>query len=251
MGSERIPSLDGLRALSVARVVVSHLAEVHDPKDQRFNADWAILANGQIGVSIFFVISGFLITSLLLEERGRNGRISLRDFYLRPALRILPPYYAFLISILLAARLGWLSVATREWLAPALFYWNYGSFAKSWWLGHTWSLCVEEQFYLMWPLILVFFEMNVARKIATWIAALAPLIRIGTYFVLPAFREKLTFFFLSSRADALMIGCLLALCSSEPQFASLLARANRAWVPLVCAGFIFCGVAGAVFGVSL
>jgi peptidoglycan/LPS O-acetylase OafA/YrhL len=233
MGSERIPSLDGLRALSVARVVVSHLAEVHDPKDQRFNADWAILANGQIGVSIFFVISGFLITSLLL------------------ALRILPPYYAFLISILLAARLGWLSVATREWLAPALFYWNYGSFAKSWWLGHTWSLCVEEQFYLMWPLILVFFEMNVARKIATWIAALAPLIRIGTYFVLPAFREKLTFFFLSSRADALMIGCLLALCSSEPQFASLLARANRAWVPLVCAGFIFCGVAGAVFGVSL
>jgi len=103
----------------------------------------------------------------------------------------------------------------------------------------------------MWPLILVFFEMNVARKIATWIVALAPLIRIGTYFALPAFREKLTFFFLSSRADALMIGCLLALCSSEPQFASLLARANRAWVPLVCAGFIFCGVAGAVFGVSL
>jgi peptidoglycan/LPS O-acetylase OafA/YrhL len=240
MRSERIPSLDGLRALSIAIVVASHRAEIYDPKDPRFNAAWAILANGQIGVSIFFVISGFLITSLLLGESDRNGRISLRDFYLRRALRILPPYYVFLVSILIAVRIGWIVVPYKEWLASALFYWNYAPFAKSWWLGHTWSLCVEEQFYLIWPLILVFLGIGAARKTALWIVFLAPLIRIGTYFLLPAFREKLTFF-LSTRADALMIGCLLALCGAEPWFASLWERANRAWVPLACAAFIFAG----------
>jgi peptidoglycan/LPS O-acetylase OafA/YrhL len=74
MRSERIPSLDGLRALSIAIVVASHRAAIYDPKDPRFNAGWAILSNGQIGVSIFFVISGFLITSLLLGEWDRNGQ---------------------------------------------------------------------------------------------------------------------------------------------------------------------------------
>jgi peptidoglycan/LPS O-acetylase OafA/YrhL len=240
MRSERIPSLDGLRALSIAIVVVSHRALIYDPKDPRFNAGWAILSNGQIGVSIFFVISGFLITTLLLGEWDRNGRISLGEFYLRRALRILPPYYAFLISILAAAHWGWLSVPRKEWLASALFYWNYAPFAKSWWLGHTWSLAVEEQFYLIWPLILSLSGAKAARRTALWIVLLAPLVRIATYFLLPGFREKLTFF-LSTRADALMIGCLLALCASEPWFASVRKHANNTWVPVVCAGFIFVG----------
>jgi peptidoglycan/LPS O-acetylase OafA/YrhL len=240
MRDERIPSLDGLRALSIAIVIISHDAAVYDPKDPRFNAGWAILANGQIGVAIFFVISGFLITSLLLGEWNRNGRISLPDFYLRRALRILPPYYAYLLSILLATLLGWIVVPHKEWLASALFYWNYAPFAKSWWLGHTWSLCVEEQFYLIWPLVLVFFGIKAARNMAILIVLAAPVVRISTYFLLPAFREKLTFF-LSTRADALMIGCLLALCASEPRFASLQARVNKAWMPVVCAGFIFVG----------
>jgi peptidoglycan/LPS O-acetylase OafA/YrhL len=171
---------------------------------------------------------------------GPERTISLSEFYLRRALRILPPYYAFLISILAAVHWGWLSVTHKEWLASALFYWNYAPFAKSWWLGHTWSLAVEEQFYLIWPLILSFAGAKAARKTALWIVLLAPLVRIATYFLLPGFREKLTFF-LSTRADALMIGGLLALCASEPWFASVWKRANHSWVPLVCAGFIFAG----------
>jgi len=215
----RIPSLDGLRALSIVIVMASHTVAVFDPKDPHFNAGWAILSNGQIGVEIFFVISGFLITSLLLSELSDTGEISLRRFYLRRSIRILPPYYVFLAAILGARSLGWLTLSLKEWISSLLFIWNYLPSSHSWWLGHTWSLCVEEQFYLLWPLALKGLGRQGAQRLALWIVACSPLIRVLTYFTLPTFREKLTFF-LSTRADALMMGCILALCATEPWFQS-------------------------------
>ncbi len=238
LSEKRIPSLDGLRALSIGVVMASHTARIYDPKDPRFNPFWAMLSNGQIGVEIFFVISGFLITTLLAREWEQSGAISLRDFYMRRAFRILPPYYVFLLAILAAMRFQWVSIANREWLSSLLFFWNYLPSSNSWWLGHTWSLCVEEQFYILWPLALVGLGRRGARTLAIWIFALSPLFRIGSYFALPAFREKLTFF-LSTHADALMAGCILALCGSEPWFVRLWSRVGKEVLVFAGAAFIF------------
>ncbi len=235
---KRIPSLDGLRALSIGVVMASHTARIYDPKDPRFNPFWAIRSNGEIGVEMFFVISGFLITTLLMREWDQSGRISLRDFYMRRAFRILPPYYVFLLAILAAMRLQWIFIGNREWFSSLLFFWNYLPSSNSWWLGHTWSLCVEEQFYILWPLALVGLGRSRARTLALGIFTLSPLLRIGSYFALPAFRDKLTFF-LSTHADALMAGCILALCGSEPWFARLWSTVGKEVVAFAGAAFIF------------
>ena len=236
--TKRIPSLDGLRALSIAVVVASHTSEVYDPKDPRFSPSWAMLSNGQIGVSIFFVISGFLITNLLLRELECTGGISLQRFYVRRAFRILPAYYAFLVAILASAQLHWIFVSRKELGSSFVFLWNYIPSSNSWWLGHTWSLCVEEQFYLLWPIALVHLGRERAWRLAIWIVALSPVLRICAYFMLPALRSKLTCF-LSTRADALMIGCILALCAAEPWFLRLWSSIGSGGVASACAAFIF------------
>jgi peptidoglycan/LPS O-acetylase OafA/YrhL len=220
--------------------MVSHTAEVYDPKDPLFNPYWAMLANGQIGVAIFFVISGFLITNLLLKELDGTGGISLRRFYVRRAFRILPAYYVFLLAMLATSQLHWIFVSGKELVSSFVFLWNYIPSAKSWWLGHTWSLCVEEQFYFLWPVALVRLGRERAWRLAIWIIALSPVLRVAIYFMLPAFRNKLTFF-LSTRADALMIGCVLALCASEPWFLRLWNSVGSARVAWACAAFIFIG----------
>lgn len=110
---------------------------------------------GIIGVELFFAISGFVITLMLLRERQRHGRISFRLFWARRALRILPPFAAACAGIALAAALG-----VQEWHWSSL--WGAVTFTKNlplfdgdWFFGHFWSLAVEEQFYLCWPLLFV------------------------------------------------------------------------------------------------
>ena len=143
------PALDGLRAIAVTAVVVGHLWE------------W-LLPGGFIGVDMFFVLSGFLITTLLLEEQERTGRISLRYFYARRALRLLPA-----LAFLLVVMAGWAAVASPSPMRDAtinafpsvIFYFSN----ISWGLlghnpgvfGHMWSLSVEEQFYILWPAVLL------------------------------------------------------------------------------------------------
>jgi peptidoglycan/LPS O-acetylase OafA/YrhL len=151
----RIGGLDGLRAVAVVAVVVYHLGT-------------GLLPGGFLGVDLFFVISGFLITSLLLGELEASGRIALGAFYLRRARRLLPGLF-----LVLAATLAMAAVFARDAvhqvlrdLPGALLY------VSNWWalaqeqsyfelvgrgnlLGHLWSLAVEEQFYLLWPLFLV------------------------------------------------------------------------------------------------
>ena len=149
------PGLDGVRAIAVAAVVIYHLG-----------AAW--LPGGFLGVDVFFVLSGFLITSILLTEFGNRGRIDVKNFYLRRARRLLPALYAMLAGIVLAT-----AVTTRGELhrlrgdvVAALTYctnwtqiiWNrsyFGQLDRPSLMQHLWSLAVEEQFYLVWPLILV------------------------------------------------------------------------------------------------
>ena len=158
--SERIPSLDGLRALSIAMVLLAHLAGT-----QSFPLPASagrLLGLGELGVHVFFVISGFLITGLLMDELKSSGHISLGNFYFRRTLRIFPAYYVFVAAIWLAGRAGWLQLAPHDVVHAVTYTSNYYP-ARSWSFGHTWSLSVEEQFYLLWP----------ARPGARWPAARA------------------------------------------------------------------------------
>ncbi len=137
----RIPCLDGFRCLAILLVIVCHsLPDCNPP--------WL----GKLGVDIFFGLSGFLITALLLNERAQTGRIDLAAFYKRRAFRILPPALVFLAAV----GIGGLFKTRLELAATLLFFRNYlpiqhGSYAT----GHLWSLAVEEHFYMLWPGLLV------------------------------------------------------------------------------------------------
>jgi peptidoglycan/LPS O-acetylase OafA/YrhL len=202
----RIPSLDGLRAVSIALVLLGHLAGTNG-----FPIPMRVLAYADIaglGVHVFFVISGFLISGLLLDEMARTRTISLSKFYLRRTLRIFPPYYTLLFCVAMASTFGWLALAPGD-MAHALSYtMNYRSPAeRAWWLGHTWSLAVEEQFYLLWPAALLILGRTRGLKAALLIALLAPLIRLAEWY--GGARELIGNSF-ETVADALATGCLLA-----------------------------------------
>jgi peptidoglycan/LPS O-acetylase OafA/YrhL len=206
----RIPSLDGLRAVSITFVLVDHLSRTQGfpLAIQSDTVDRWLEALGALGVRVFFVISGFLISTLLLAELRRRGSIHLRRFYLRRTLRIFVPYYACVAVILLLQLPGLVSLTPGD-VAHALTYtMNYFP-ERSWDLGHGWSLSVEEQFYLAWPAVLL-----LGARRGLWVAAtclvLAPLIRIVYFFLFPVLLEYEVRYRFETVVDALAIGCLLA-----------------------------------------
>ncbi|MBV8072845.1 MAG: acyltransferase, partial [Acidobacteriaceae bacterium] len=151
MKTEYIPTLDGWRAVAIGMVIAYHASMVPFGTVEAYRSSWAYLLRfGHIGVALFFGISGFLITTLLLREEARNGRISLSKFYIRRCFRILPAYYALLGSITI---LG-LITSRAELMSSLCFVRNYiheGAGGGSYVTGHLWSLAVEEHFYLLWP----------------------------------------------------------------------------------------------------
>lgn len=180
--ARRIPSLDGLRGFSIICVIIGH---VNDEPGLRWgevvrtNLPWL----PSFGVQFFFVISGFLITGLLLDELESTGTVSLRRFYFRRTLRIFPAYYAFLAAMSLAGVLGWLPVPQRQVLQAAAYVSNYahltiGRAFLDYPLGHTWSLAVEEQFYLIWPAALLLLGIRRAPWAMVAILVLVPVATI-------------------------------------------------------------------------
>jgi peptidoglycan/LPS O-acetylase OafA/YrhL len=165
--------------------------------------------NGELGVRVFFVISGFLITTLLLGEAGRNGKINLVGFYKRRALRILPVYYFYIITIMVIV--GWLglnAIHTSAYISTLTFttrLWGLWSDA-AWPLMHSWSLAIEEQFYLTWPAILFFLGARIGGRI--WVPLLILLAPVLRY----AFWDKMFIHFVfPTQGDSIAFGCLLAL----------------------------------------
>lgn len=160
------------------------------------------------GVQTFFIISGFLITKLLLEELDSTGRISLRSFYRRRVLRIFPAFYTYWLVIAGLATAG-LIVFQAKYLAYAAAYVIDYVPSRPWYLGHLWSLAVEEQFYALWPLTLVL----LGRRRALWVAALglllAPPIRVAQFYLVPWDRAGIAGE-IHNIADCLATGCLLA-----------------------------------------
>lgn len=146
-----------------------------------------VLSGGFIGVDIFFVLSGYLITSLLVTEHSENGEISLARFYARRALRLMPALWLMLIGAGLA---WWVTYRTSPaWdatAAAALYYMNWlraFTIGHDWIIGHTWSLAVEEQFYLLWPVTLTL-VLSARPQAARWVAALLLAASVATWPVL-------------------------------------------------------------------
>ncbi|HXU83336.1 MAG TPA: acyltransferase, partial [Polyangia bacterium] len=229
-----IPSLDGLRAISIAFVLVSHAAGTP-------NFPVEMLRIGELGVRVFFVISGFLITTLLLEEWRKTGTISIRDFYVRRVFRIFPAFYAFLACVLVLAALSIIHLQPFDALAAATYTMNYHP-QRSWWVGHLWSLSVEEQFYLLWPLLLRI--TTPARGVWVAVAAVlaAPLIRVAVWVLLPASRVSIGESF-PTICDALATGCVLA-CVRERlgQIPAYLRALRSPWFLLLPAAAVAVGL---------
>jgi peptidoglycan/LPS O-acetylase OafA/YrhL len=207
----RIPSLDGLRALSIGMVLVGHSI----PVGQRNWFVLKVIGNGDMGVSIFFVISGFLITSLLLKEHNESGRISLKSFYARRAFRILPPFAAFLLLLMVLRTARVLDVSLQGWTSAFMFLRDYWQ-SPDWWTGHTWSLSIEEQFYLLWPACLALAGLAKSKRLAVALIIASPAIRTVCHLLLPhvGWQEQLMF---HMRMDSLMMGCAVALFYDQLQ----------------------------------
>jgi peptidoglycan/LPS O-acetylase OafA/YrhL len=201
----RIPYLDGFRGLAILLVVIGHLVG--------FSFGFWPRAGkmAEIGVLLFFVLSGFLITGLLVEESNRTGTISLAGFYRRRACRLLPALALFLIGV---AILSWTKVLsdvpTRDFVAAIFYVRNIIGRGAS--LAHLWSLSLEEQFYILWPMLFLLFGAKRMPRVSVILVICVMLWRgmaIGLHlwdYNSGVFYERPWF-----RFDAIAVGCLLAL----------------------------------------
>lgn len=208
----RIPGLDFLRAIAVLLVLTDHSGLPHIGPLMVFN--------GGVGVEIFFVLSGFLITWILTAEIDKTGGIGLVAFYRRRAARLLPIFYAYMAFGLVYLTLRHMPIPWGAVGAAAGYFLNYYQAftgAQAHFLSHCWSLAVEEQFYFIWPFLLI-----LIRK-RQWSIVKSLLVGIGLVWVL---RPTLMLVFnlpdeylyraLETRADHLAMGCLLAVLLRMP-----------------------------------
>lgn len=229
--------IDGLRAFAVGSVVLYH-------------ADYRWLPGGFTGVDVFFVISGYLITRLIAEDVAQ-GRFSLRNFYERRARRILPALFVVL-SAATAAAVAWLapadlaqfgqSLAATAVFGSNIWFWQHAGYfdapVESAPLLHTWSLAVEEQFYLLYPLVLVALLTRLRRALApVLICAMLVSIAIAEWGAIH--RPSAAFYLLPTRAWELLCGAVLAL-GLVPAVRGRIAAELLAWGGLasIVAGFV-------------
>lgn len=211
---QRLPALDGVRGMAVLVVVVHNAAWITGPSTQFSTKLFtAAAAGGWAGVQLFFVLSGLLITGILLDTRGRAGYF--RSFYLRRTLRIFPLYYAVVVAtVFVAAPLATNGLWAQQVRSEQWAYWLY---VANWTqpfghgisgLTHLWSLAVEEQFYLLWPLLVWWLGARGIGRLALAVVLVGPAIRYGLRAAgLP---PGAAYEFTIARWDALAIGALLA-----------------------------------------
>lgn len=182
--SVRSKSIDGFRGIAVLLVVFSHAVTYRFASENYiFSKHIQGLAGplAEIGVQIFFVINGFIITSLLLREEASNRKINIPAFYVRRTLRIMPPLIFYMIGLILARYLGWITFPTETLGNAMLFTCNTGLTDCQWWVAHTWSLAVEEQYYLVWPVL--FGTLN--SKWRTGFLSISLVVLISLYAIYP------------------------------------------------------------------
>jgi peptidoglycan/LPS O-acetylase OafA/YrhL len=227
----RVQALDGLRGVAILLVMLVHFTQygMRRPSgvfiDQHF---WRVAAAGWVGVDLFFVLSGFLITGILLDSKG--GDQFFRNFYMRRVLRIFPLYYGTLFGIfLIVPQLLSTGDNFRLLLRDQGWYWSYlvnFPIAFEGWppfgvIGHFWSLAIEEQFYLVWPFAVYFFTRGQLTIICIGCVISSFLVRLGFMFA----GYLLAGYVLTiARMDALAVGALLAIIFREPNCRAILSR---------------------------
>jgi peptidoglycan/LPS O-acetylase OafA/YrhL len=219
----RMPSLDGLRAVSIALVLLGHL---HGTRGFP-NLTIPIGDYAHLGVVVFFVISGFLITTLLMDEARAHGSISIKLFYARRSLRIFPVSYVYIFVMGMLVVWGAVRLKAADVICAATYTVNYLP-GRSWNIGQLWSLSVEEQFYLLWPFTFAF--MRPSKRIwavggvllfAVFARAGARIFIFGTpYYDLEMFPMV---------ADSLAAGCLLAMLRTELEKQRWYLKLLRPW----------------------
>jgi len=206
----RMLALDGVRGLAIIGVLLTHASYI-------FTTGSHVLAMGWTGVDLFFVLSGFLITGILIDTKRAQNRA--KSFYARRILRIFPIYYLTIVVVLIAQQhLAWLrTVAEMQTWAdrlPYLFYyknlaplWQHGQ-AHQTLLSHFWSLAGEEQFYFLWPMLVWHFSTKTVYKVCAGALCFTLLLRIvlGAHFGFGAWMQ----FFPLTRSDGLFVGSGLA-----------------------------------------
>ena len=221
-------ALDGLRCLSILPVIWHHSTPYPLP---------GLLGKGPAGVDLFFCISGFLITTLLLREKARSGRVSMSGFYARRALRIFPLYYAALFAYAVFALALTAAVPQRAHFFHTLPY--YATFTANWFadfgvgfpilFSFAWSLCIEEQFYAFWPWLVRGFSRTGALASMVLLLALDAAAERGLLAaLLPSGGQALRI--VTSFAAPIGLGAVLALLLDERRaFAALYAVLGKVW----------------------
>lgn len=228
--------LDGLRAVAVLSVIAYHL-----------NLGWA--PGGLLGVGVFFVLSGYLITDLLMAEWSREGQIDLKDFWLRRARRLLPAMFLMLAVVgawVMFVDRSMLPALRKDMLAAVLYVSNwwfifhevsyFESFGPPSPLGHLWSLAVEEQFYLLWPLVVAVGLRFVSRRgtlvtITLGFAALSAAAMFWLYE--PGIDPSRVYYGTDTRAFALLIGAALAMIWPSRKLTNNISRGARLTLDLI------------------
>lgn len=225
-GSPRaVPGLDGLRAISVMLVIFSHLCTTRNfPLQDTGHSNFGVL-----GVRVFFVISGFLITSILLSDQRKNGDIDLKRFYFRRSLRLFPAAWVFITTAAVLDHLHFLKLERHDLLFAYTYTSNY-YYGRSYVIGHLWSLAVEEQFYLLWPITLKLLGQARSRRFLVGLLIVAPLFRMVSPIAPQAFEFV-------KWSDALGTGCLLAILRNDlvadPRYRKLISSRWMAAAPFI------------------
>jgi peptidoglycan/LPS O-acetylase OafA/YrhL len=227
----RYGALDGVRALGISLVLLTHLSGTAG-----FGLRVARVTEG-LGPSILFLVSGFLITTVLRREHARTGRVAIAAFYVRRAVRILPALYVFAGAVLLLEAAGVLSLRPGDAVAALTQTMNFHA-DRAWWLGHLWSISLQEQFYFLWPLALAAagFGRGLVLSVAGMVAA--PLLRTAVFIGWPSLRPLVDQAF-PLVLDGVATGCALAFARDRLWERAWYRRLlSSRWFALVPAGVV-------------
>lgn len=253
-----LPSLDGLRGLAIGLVLLNHfLPHADNPSSVAGKLVFFVGRTGWSGVDLFFVLSGFLITGILLDSKEGGTRHFFRNFYARRTLRIFPLYYGVLAAVFLIIPL----INAHAFGTPELarirheqgWLWTYGTNVKMWfvndndsfhanWLDMNpfWSLAVEEHFYLLWPAIVFFLNRRQLIGACVGVVTAATFCRWYTHHI--GYSVWAIYVFTPGRADALALGGLLAALLREGGAAARFLTANAGKIALVTAPLWLLGI---------